>query len=133
MRQWIAAGAPAPQSSTPGKLLVASTIPAAGERVSAGTSKITVIFSSDVDASLAAADTFGLRDAFDNPVAIARATVPLGRSNVVELTLGTPLREGSYQLEVGGEGPVALADNAGNTLEGEHLVPFDVVVPGGER
>jgi hypothetical protein len=130
VRQWIAAGAPAPQSAAPGKLQVASTIPAAGERVPAGTRMITVIFTADVDASLAAADTFGLRDAFDNSVAIARVSVPAGRANVVELALGTPLREGSYQLEVRGEGPVALADNAGHVLDGDHLVPFDVTAGG---
>lgn len=138
VRQWIAAGAPGPQSAAPGKLEVVSTIPAAGERLARGTTMLTVIFSADVDASLAAAGTFGLRDGRDRPVVLARASVPRGRPNVVELTLAEPLAEGSYQLEVRGAGPVALADNAGHVLDGDadgkpggnHLVAFDV---GGER
>jgi hypothetical protein len=138
VRQWIAAGAPAPQSAAPDKLRVASTIPAAAERAPAGLTQLTVIFSSDVDASLVASGTFLLRDALDAPVAIAQTAVPHGRPNVVELTLATPLASGSYQLEVRGEGPVALADNAGHVLDGDadgspggsHLVPFDVVAGG---
>jgi hypothetical protein len=131
IRQWIAAGAPAPQAANPNKLEVVSTIPAAGERMAAGATTLVVVFSADVDASLAAAGTFGLRDGFDRPVAIAGATVPGGRPNVVELRLAAPLAEGSYQLEVRGSGPVALADNAGHLLDGDRLVPFDVA--GGAR
>ena len=64
--------------------------------------------------------------------------VPLGRPNVVELTLARPLASGSYQLEVRGEGPVALADNAGHVLDGDvdgkpggsYLVSFDVNAEG---
>jgi hypothetical protein len=138
VRQWIAAGAPAPQAVSSGKLSVASTIPAAAEVASAGLERLTVIFSSDVDASLVASGTFMLRDAMDSPVAIAQAKVPPGRPNVVELTLAAPLPSGSYQLEVRGEGPVALADNAGHVLDGDadgtpggsHLVPFDVEAGG---
>ena len=134
VRQWIAAGAPAAQSASPGELLVSSTIPAMGEQQPAGLAQLTVIFSSDVDATLAAAGTFELRDAFDRSVSIANARVPEGRPRVVELTLAKPLPEGSYQLAIQGDGAVALADNAGHVLDGDadgqpggdHLVAFDV-------
>ena len=139
VRQWIAAGAPAPMSAAPNKLNVTSTIPAAAERAPHGLQQVTVVFSSDIDASLVATDTFVLRDAHDAPVAIALSKVPSGRPNVVELTLARPLAAGSYQLEVRGEGPVALADNAGHVLDGDvdgqpggsYLVPFDVNAEGG--
>ena len=138
VRQWIVAGAPAPMSAAPNKLNVTSTIPAAAERAPYGLQQLTVIFSSDVDASLVATNTFVLRDAHDVSAAIAQAKVPLGRPNVVELTLARPLASGSYQLEVRGEGPVALADNAGHVLDGDadgkpggsYLVPFDVNAEG---
>ncbi len=138
VRQWIAAGAPAPQSAAPDRFSVASTIPARAERAPAGLTQLIVIFSSDVDASLAVSGTFKLRDALDSPVAIAKSRVPQGRPNVVELALAAPLASGSYQLEVLGEGPVALADNAGHVLDGDddgrpggsHLVPFDVAEGG---
>jgi hypothetical protein len=138
IRRWIAAGAPAPQAVTPGKLSVASTIPASEEAAREGLTRLTVIFTADVDASLAASGTFTLRDAFDAPVAIALAAVPQGRPNVVELTLSRPLAVGSYQLAVHGDGAVALADNAGQVLDGDadgspggdFLVSFDVVSGG---
>ncbi len=131
VRQWIAAGAPEPQSAMPDGFKVVSSIPAAAERIPAGVTKLTVIFSADVDASLAAAGPFTLLDAFDNPVTILSATVPQGRPRVVVLTLGAPLAAGSYQLAVSADGPVALADNAGRVLKGDRLIPFDVV--GGSR
>jgi hypothetical protein len=134
VRSWIAAGALAPSGSSPDKLSVASTIPAAAETAAAGTAKLTVIFAGEVDATLARSGTFTLRDGLDAPVAIASATVPAGRPNVVELTLARPLASGSYQLEVRGNGPVALADNAGHVLDGDadgiaggdYLMSFDV-------
>ena len=138
IRRWIAAGAPAPQAVAPGKLSVASTIPASAEETAEGLDRLTVIFTSDVDASLAVSGTFTLRDAFDAPVVIARAVVPRDRPNVVELTLSKPLAAGSYQLAVHGDGAVALADNAGHVLDGDgdgspggdFLVSFDIVSGG---
>jgi len=99
-----------------------------------GLTRLTVIFAGDVDATLASAGTFELRDGLDVPVPFANVSVPLGRPNVVELALARPLPPGSYQLEVRGEGPVALADNAGNVLDGDadgsaggnYLMSFDV-------
>jgi hypothetical protein len=133
VRRWIAAGAPAPVAVS-NKLIVASTIPAPAEIASVGLTRLTVIFAGDVDATLASADTFGLRDGLDEPVPLAKVSVPLGRPNVVELTLARSLPPGSYQLEVRGEGPVALADNAGHVLDGDadgtaggnYLMSFDV-------
>jgi len=133
VRRWIAAGAPAP-AAVSNKLTVASTIPAPAEIASVGLSRLTVIFAGDVDATLAGANTFELRDGGDMPVPFANVSVPLGRPNVVELTLARPLPPGSYQLEVRGEGPVALADNAGHVLDGDadgtaggnYLMSFDV-------
>src|SRR5688500_6303092 len=138
IRRWIAAGAPAPQAAAPGKLAVASTIPAAAEQTAEGLDRLTVIFTADVDATLASSGTFVLRDAFDAPVTIASATVPRGRPNVVELTLSAALPAGSYQLAIYGGGAVALADNAGHVLDGDadgspggdFLMSFDVVAGG---
>jgi hypothetical protein len=132
IRTWIASGAP-PAAVASDNLTVGSSIPAAGEVAPAGTGKLTVIFSSPVDASLAASGTFELRDGFDRVVPTT-ASVPAGRPNVVELTPPQVLAAGSYQLTVRGEGAVALADEAGRVLDGDadgvaggdFLMSFDV-------
>ena len=132
IRSWIAAGA-LPASVASNNLTVGSSIPAAGEVTPAGVGKLTVIFSGPVDAALAGSGTFELRDGFDRLVNAA-ARVPVGRPNVVELTLAQGLMAGSYQLTVHGEGVVALADNAGHVLDGDadgvaggdYLMSFDV-------
>lgn len=133
IRRWIAAGA-APAAVAPDKLVVSSSIPAAGEVAPAGLDTLTVIFAGDVDAALVASDTFSLTDGFDQPVALAQVRVPAGRPNVVELKLAHGLAAGSYQLTVRGQGPVALADTAGHVLDGDadgkaggdFLMSFDV-------
>jgi hypothetical protein len=133
IRQWIASGAP-PAAVASNNLVVGSSIPGAGEVAPQGMSKLTVIFAGNVDAALAASGTFELRDGFDEPVALARVSVPAGRPNVVELSLERALPAGSYQLTVRGEGPVALADPAGRVLDGDadgvpggdFLLSFDV-------
>ena len=133
VRGWIAAGAPSPASVAPNKLTVTSTIPARAEQAPADTAVLTVIFSSDVDATLASSG-FELRDGFDEPVPLASVRVPAGRPNVVELTLARKLKAGSYELIAHGAGPVALADNAGHVLDGDadgvaggdYLMSFDV-------
>ncbi len=133
VRRWISAGAPGP-AAVSNKLTVASTIPATAEIAPAGLTRLSVIFAGDVDASLANIETFALRDGLDAPVPIARVEVPLGRPNVVELTLARALPAGSYQLEVHGGGAIALADNAGHVLDGDadgvaggdYLMSFDV-------
>src|SRR4051812_11319631 len=104
IRRWIAAGAP-PAASSSDKLTVASSIPASGEVAPAGLDELTVIFAGEVDASLVASGTMELRDGLDQPVTLARATVPDGRPNVVELKLAHALPPGSYQLIVRGQGP----------------------------
>jgi hypothetical protein len=133
IRGWVAAGAPA-ASSAPGNLTVSSSVPASGEVAAAGIDKLTVVFAGDVDAALAASDTFELRDGLDQPVALAAVRVPAGRPRVVELSLARGLAAGSYQLAVRGQGPVALADTAGRVLDGDadgtpggdFLMSFDV-------
>jgi len=140
VRGWIAAGATPPPASVSNQLTVASTIPAGKESAAPGTANLTVIFSADLDASLVNTATFGLRDGFDEPVALVGTKVPDGRPNVVELTLARPLPPGSYQLDVRGAGPAALADNAGHVLDGDadgvaggdYLMSFDVK-PGAQR
>jgi hypothetical protein len=134
IRQWIAAGAPPAATAPPNNLTVSSSIPASGEVAAAGTDKITVIFAGNVDASLVSADTIGLSDGFDQPVALEQVRVPAGRPNVVELTLAKGLAAGSYQLAVRGQGPVAIADTSGHVLDGDadgvaggdFLMSFDV-------
>jgi hypothetical protein len=134
VRGWIAAGALPPPAAASNQLIVASTIPARAESAAGATGALTVIFNADVDTSLVSAATFELRDGFDAPVAVAVARVPAGRPNVVELELVRPLPAGSYQLEVRGAGPAALADNAGHVLDGDadgvaggdYLMSFDV-------
>lgn len=133
VRAWISAGAP--QAIAPADILVVtSSVPAPAEQALAGTDRLLVVFSSEVDASRVNANSFELRDALDQPVAIAKFSVPAGRPNVVELTTVQPLAAGSYQLAVRGEGPAPLADNAGRRLDGDRdgtaggdtLIPFDV-------
>jgi methionine-rich copper-binding protein CopC len=133
VRGWVAAGAP--QSAAPGnQLLVTSSIPGTSEKAAAGIGKLTIIFNRDVDGSLANANAFELRDASDHPVALTSVRVPQGRQNVVELTTPQPLRAGSYQLSVSGDGPAPLADQSGRVLDGDAdgkpggdmLIPFDV-------
>ncbi|HET9862018.1 MAG TPA: Ig-like domain-containing protein [Steroidobacteraceae bacterium] len=134
IRSWVAAGAPPASSVAPDGLTVTSVIPAPGELAAAGLAKLTVIFARDVDATLAASGTFEVRDGFDQVVPVAAAQVPQGRPNVVEVTLARALPAGSYQLRVRGQGPVALADNAGHVLDGDadgkaggdFLMSFDV-------
>jgi hypothetical protein len=133
VRGWIAAGAPQ-SAAPPGQLKIVSTIPGAAESATPDLDHMTIIFSGDVDASLVGPHTFVLRDGFDRELSLAGARVAPGRPNVVELRLPSVLNVGSYQLEVRGSGPVALADNAGNVLDGDAdgrsggnaLVPFDV-------
>jgi hypothetical protein len=149
VRGWIAAGALPPPAAAVNKLAVASTIPAPAEAAGA-IDRLTVIFNAGLDASLVNTSTFELRDGFDAPVALAGARVPAGRPNVVELELAQPLSAGSYQLEVRGAGPAALADDAGHVLDGDadgvaggdYLMSFDVrpsglmsfdVKPGAQR
>jgi hypothetical protein len=133
VRRWISAGAP--QSAAPAdRLIVTSTIPAVSETAASGLGKLTVVFNTSVDSSRVSADTFTLRDATDQPVAMAGVRVPVGRQNVVELTTAQPLAAGSYQLTVHGDGPAPLAGEAGHVLDGDAdgtpggdtLIPFDV-------
>ena len=132
IRQWVAAGA---QSvAPPNNLVVGSSIPGAGEVAPQGMNRLTVVFAGEVDATLAASDTFELRDGLDQPVPLTAVRVPAGRPNVVELTLAHGLAAGSYQLRVRGEGAIALADVAGHVLDGDadgvpggdFLMSFDV-------
>jgi hypothetical protein len=103
------------------------------ENAGAGLDRVTLIFNSDVDASLVGAHTIVLRDALDQEIAFT-SQVPAGRPGIVELKLTRPLLAGSYQVEVRGSGPVSLADNAGRVLDGDAdgvagggaLIPFDV-------
>jgi hypothetical protein len=132
VRRWIAAGAPI-AAAPPNALKVTSSIPAVAEVAPAGLGKLTVIFNANVDASRVSADTFTVRDALDQPVAVSAVRVPTGRPNVVEITT-PPLASGSYELSVHGDGPAPLAGEAGHVLDGDGdgvaggntLIPFDV-------
>jgi hypothetical protein len=125
VRRWITAGAP--QSSAPpgSPLKLTSSIPGTAEVTPAGLDHLTLIFNDDVDAALVGAHTLTLRDAFDRELPFA-ARVPLGRPRVIEMQLPASLAPGSYQIEVRGEGPVSLAGNAGQLLDGDVHIPFDV-------
>ena len=133
IRSWIASGA-APAANAPDNLTVTSVVPAPGEVAQAGLHQLTVVFARDVDATLAQAGTFEVRDGFDQVVPVASARVPQGRPNVVELALARPLPAGSYQLAIRGQGAVTLADDAGHVLDGDadgvaggdFLMSFDV-------
>lgn len=133
VRRWIAAGAPI-ASAPADRLIVTSTIPAVSETAAPGLGKLTVIFNANLDSSSVSANTFTLRDATDQPVALAGVRVPAGRQNVVEITTARSLTAGSYQLSVHGDGPAPLAGEAGHVLDGDAdgrpggdtLIPFDV-------
>jgi hypothetical protein len=133
IRRWIAAGAP--MALQPGDFLrVTSSIPAAAETLPAGTSRLLLVFNSEVDPSRVSADSLELRDAMDELVPLAVVRVPPGRTNVIEITMDRPLAGGSFQLAVRGDGPAPLADMAGRVLDGDgdgiaggdRLIPFDV-------
>ena len=133
VKRWITAGAP--MAAQPANVLqVTSSVPAATEIAPAGTNKLLLVFNAGVDPSRVGVNSLELRDANDALVPIAAATVPSGRANVVEITLGRPLPAGSFQLDVRGDGPAPLADMAGHVLDGDgdgtaggdHLIPFDV-------
>jgi hypothetical protein len=133
IRGWITAGAPVAQQ--PGDVLrVTSSVPAAAEIARSGTTKLLLVFNADVDPSRVSTHSLELRDANDELVPMLAATVPPGRANVVEITLGRPLASGSFQLAVRGDGPAPLADMAGRVLDGDgdgtaggdRLIPFDV-------
>jgi hypothetical protein len=133
VRRWIAAGALTAQQ--PGNVLrVTSSVPAATETAPAGTTRLVLVFNTDVDPSRVNTNSLELRDATDAVVPLAGASVPPGRANVVEITLGRPLPGGSFQLEVRGDGPAPLADMGGRVLDGDgdgvaggdQLIPFDV-------
>jgi hypothetical protein len=133
VRRWISAGAP--MASTPDDVLrVTSSIPAAAETVAAGTAKLLLVFDAEVDPARVSANSLEVRDANDDLVPLAAASVPAGRANVVEITLARPLPAGSFQLAVRGDGPAPLADMAGHVLDGDgdgiaggdRLIPFDV-------
>ena len=133
VRRWISAGAPMAQQ--PGNVLrVTSSVPAATETAPAGTTKLTLIFNGEVDPARVSDNSLELRDANDELVTLAGASVPPGRANVVEITLARPLPAGSFQLAVRGDGPAPLADMAGHVLDGDgdgaaggdRLIPFDV-------
>ena len=70
VRGWIAAGAPqsagARRSTARGQ-----QCSRAPEKAAAGLGKLTIIFNGDVDSSLANANAFELRDAYDQPVTLA--------------------------------------------------------------
>jgi hypothetical protein len=82
VRRWISAGAPM-TSAAPDRLIVTSTIPSVAETAAPGLARMTVVFNANVDSSRVSADTFTLRDAADQPVALAGVRVPVGRQNVV--------------------------------------------------
>jgi len=133
VRRWIAAGAP--MAAQPGNILqVTSSVPAVAETAPAGTMKLTLVFNADVDPARVSDNSLELRDANDDLVPIAGASVPEGRANVVEITLARPLPAGSFQLTVRGDGPAPLASMAGHVLDGDgdgaaggdRLIPFEV-------
>ena len=105
VRRWIAAGAPQ-TAAPPDRLVVTSSIPAVGGTAPAPGSASSPSSSTPTSTARASsADTFELRDALDQPVALAGVRVPPGRPNVVEITTAQPLAAGSYQLAVHGEDP----------------------------
>ncbi len=133
VKRWITAGAS--MAAQPADVLqVTSSVPAVAEAAPAGTAKLTLVFNADVDPARLDANSLELRDANDELVPIAAATVPKGRANVVEIALARPLPAGSFQLAVRGEGPAPLTDMAGHVLDGDgdgipggdRLIPFEV-------
>jgi hypothetical protein len=126
VRNWIAAGAPL-SAQPPAQLKLTGSVPSFGELMgTAGTTKMTLVFNSEVDPSLLSAATLKLRDANDEVVSFGAYGIPQGRSNVVELTIPQGLEAGSYELQIGGEDGLTLANTAGKTLAEPAHIPFDV-------
>lgn len=121
LRQWIAAGAPGPAAALAAPLQplrVVSTIPAAGERFTVVT-KLVVIFSHDIDASLAQAGVFTLRASNGDEIALARIEVAASNPAVAMLRLPEALPADTYELGIRGTGATALADVDARALDGD--------------
>jgi hypothetical protein len=125
VRNWIAAGAPL-SSTPPAQLKLTGSVPTFGELLSTGTTKMTLVFNSEVDPSLLSPATLSLRDANDELVAFGAYGIPQGRSTVVELTIPQGLASGSYELQIGSENGLTLANTGGKTLVEPAHIPFDV-------
>jgi hypothetical protein len=148
VRQWISQGAPAPMGALLAGLQplhVVATIPAAGERFEL-VEEIVLIFSQDIDASVAMSGVFTLfasggDNSFDegneSEVGLAAIDVPLANPAVVMLSLQRALPADSYRLTLRGTGTIALADVDARVLDGDgdglaggdHRVEFIVTGP----
>lgn len=131
IRQWIASGAPASVAS-PARptFAVTSAVPADGEEVAGAPARLTLVFDSEVDASLAQAGTFELavrqpevpgtggREGW-TAVAASQVRVSLVNPTVVVIETAAPLGAGEYLLRIRGDGVPALADVYGRVLDGD--------------
>lgn len=131
IRQWIASGAPASVASRDRPTFgLVSTVPADGEEVNGARARLTLVFDSEVDASLAAAETIELavrqpevpgtagRQGWSG-VDLAQVDVSLLNPTVVVIETAAPLPAGQYLLRIRGDGVPALADVYGRVLDGD--------------
>lgn len=130
VRQWISVGAPAPIAdfaNTVSTTIVASA-PMDGETLDPPLVRLLVVALRPLDASLVNATTVSLRrvgattqDAADAAplVPLRMIRVPLNDPSSVWIETAMPLSGGEYELQLRASGAAALADLAGNPVDGD--------------
>lgn len=130
IRQWISQGAPppsAPLTSTAPMTVIASA-PIDAEEVLAEIDRLLIVFARAPDVSLLNSTTVTLHQlggaaadavAFDRQIPLSEIRVPVGAPMSAWIVPRAPLRAGEYVLRLRASGPAALADVAGNLLDGD--------------
>jgi hypothetical protein len=130
VRQWIGAGAAAPAASSvdAAPTEIVASAPIDGEALDAPLSRLLVVASRPLDASLVNATTVLLRrvgaatqyaPATAPLVPLRNIRVPLNDPSSVWIETAMPLGAGDYELQLRASGAAALADMAGEPLDGD--------------
>ena len=130
VRQWISTGAPAPTAglANAAPTTIVASAPMDGETLDAPQNRLLVVSSRALDASLVNATTVSLRrvrattrDAPDTVPLVPLRTirVPSNDSASVWIETAIPVGAGEYELQLRGSGAAALADMAGNPVDGD--------------
>jgi len=129
VRQWIVAGAPASAASSvnAAPTAIVASAPLDGEALGAPLRRLLVVASRPLDASLVSTATVSLRRVGatqDTPdtttlVPLRRIRVPLNDPSSMWIEPAVPLGMGEYELQLRASGAAALADMAGDPLDGD--------------
>jgi hypothetical protein len=130
VRQWISAGAlqAAVRSADSTPTRIVATAPIDGEALDAPLGRLLVVASRPLDTSLLSSATVQLRrvaapgqDSPDDsiPVPLRSIRAPLHDASSVWIETVVPLGAGEYELQMRAGGAIAIADLAGNPLDGD--------------